>query len=383
MPKALRLKLADGAVTRVAGSLPEHFNRLVLIVSHELAAAGAPKALAEVVIACRNQDWAVIVVGPADGPYTDILVKHGALVVVSDHALDALSPAVTLSKFADVIVCNTIACAHVVARLPAKKVAWYLHETGAIDTYLEHFSWISQSIRQVCDVWAASNLVSDKIFQIRPYTFILEAGCEVLDIPLPPNTDTVKSLVLGSLELRKGQDLPVDAYRQLSPNDRSNLRVDLYGRILDIDFASKLKLAIDNTPGLSYCGVLAPSAAINALRDAHMVIICSRDEPLSLVAVEAMSAQRIVVCSTAVGIAAYLQDGVNAYIAPSCKPHDLAETIARALRDRPNWQTIGRAGNDVYYRYFSSDVFQRKVIERLKFIMEGDIKQIVRASRGA
>lgn len=370
LPRGLRAWLASATIERIVGHLPDAFNRCVLIVSHELAAAGAPKALVEVVRACRKRNWAAIVIGPADGPYADILATNGALVIVSPYAITDLSPAIELADMVDVVLCNTIACVELVAQLPAPKVVWYLHETGAIAQFVAHHPQLEQSMRAVADVWTASPLVSASLGALRDDPFVLEAACEPVDAPAMAGTDSggAQALVLGSLEPRKGQDLLIEAYRIGA--FAIALSVSFYGRVLDHEFTTRITAAVAGTPGLEYGGVLTPDAAVAALRDAHMVIVCSRDEPLSLVAVEAMSAERIVVCSTASGIARYLRDGESAYVASSPAPADLAAAIGRALADRANWPAVARAGRHVYDRHFSRDAFEQAVLARFDHLFD-------------
>ena len=108
--------------------MPPNARRSLLIVSHELHAAGAPKAMAEVARACGEGGWAVVIVAPETGPYA-ALADQGCVVIIHPDALRGYSPAISLAADVDLILCNSIACHDVAAQVPSGKLIWFLHET--------------------------------------------------------------------------------------------------------------------------------------------------------------------------------------------------------------------------------------------------------------
>ena len=180
--------------------------------------------------------------------------------------------------------------------------------------------------------------------------------------------DMLKIVVMGTLEERKGQDLAIKAYAMLSTSVRAGASIDFYGRVLGRDraYADRIIKAINDVPGLRYGDALEPGAAAVVIGAADAVLIPSRDEPLSLVAVEAMSAGKIVICSTACGISDHLTDGVTGYIADEATASVFAAAIERAAADRSRWTAIGEAARKVYHDQFSPEIFHRAVRERLE-----------------
>ena len=99
-------------------------------------------------------------------------------------------------------------------------------------------------------------------------------------------------------------------------------------------------------------------------------MIPSRDEPLSIVACDALGTGRVVLCSRAVGIADYLQDGVNGFVADSAEPAMLAVLLQRAVARRADWSGIGEAGKAVFATNFSLEVFRSRLEGELSALVE-------------
>ena len=156
LPLRYRRRLAGSVVDQVSGNLPAKANGLVTIVSHEFAAAGAPKVLLSIINSCRQEGIAVVVVGPRHGPYVDKFAASGAVVVVSRYATTTLCPSIILSEHSDVVLCNTVVCHPVIASIAPKKAVWYLHETGLLQTLRKSTPTLPKLLRTVADVWVAS-----------------------------------------------------------------------------------------------------------------------------------------------------------------------------------------------------------------------------------
>jgi len=95
----------------------------------------------------------------------------------------------------------------------------------------------------------------------------------------------------------------------------------------------------------------------------------SADEPLSLVAVDAMAAGRVVLCSRACGIADYLDDGVSGFVGADGSPDALLELLTRALANSDCWPAIGEAGRAVWAAEFAPDVYAARVADGIAAMM--------------
>lgn len=352
---------------RIYGTIKPDVFRLITIVSHEMSATGAPKMVWEITKACLAEGWGVIVVSPEEGPFATILVNEGALVVISDKALWDISPALDFARFSELMICNTIVSINVAKTCHATPVAWFLHETGLIDAYLAQRADTAQVLASVAAVWTSSPMIKKRVAALRSDAVVVGACVEQVEsLPRELAASALQVIVLGSLEPRKGQDLLVQAYRSLSELARSAVKITFYGNELDADFARDWHRSIIGDPNLVFGGALLPQDAIAVIAACDAVIIPSRDEPLSLVAIEAMSAGKLVICTRAAGIAEYLIDGESGYVAATASPSDLADALARALDNSAQWLAMGQAGRSVYENYFTPTVFNATIIKQVE-----------------
>ena len=344
--------------------------RVLMIVSHELAPSGAPKLACQVAKICLADGWQVIVVSPSDGPYRETLVAAGAVVVTTPMALHDRSPIFTLAEGVDVVLCNTIITANLLIRRPGRRRICYVHETATIGWMAEQGRNLRLALKQADQIWAASPLVSRCL---QPHAdAVVVIGGAVDSVPANPirEEQPKRLLVLGSIEPRKGQLPLAHAYAALSPEKRRAITVTVHGREYDKTYAATLRLATAGLTGWENAEVLSPEAARAALADADGVIIPSLDEPLSLVALEAMSAGKLVLCTRACGVADFLEDGISAFLADAPTAAGIGDMLARALANPARWAAIGGKGRAVYDAEFHPDVFAAKVRQHLRNLID-------------
>src|SRR5205085_5397628 len=105
----------------------------VLICTHELSESGAPRAAFDVARVLRDAGHYVVVASRTDGPYRERLCNIGVEVKVDDMLFAHDRGAIELGYRFDRIVCNTILCWPIVARLrEVGQVYWYIHESELI-----------------------------------------------------------------------------------------------------------------------------------------------------------------------------------------------------------------------------------------------------------
>lgn len=104
---------------------------------------------------------------------------------------------------------------------------------------------------------------------------------------------------------------------------------------------------------------LTRQQTISCMEDADCLIVPSRIEPLSAVAIEMMMTGGTVLCTDVCGIAYYVEDGENGYVTSSDDPQRLAESIIRVIDDYDNWEHIGKIGHQTYMKHFQEKLLSR------------------------
>ena len=368
LPYALRLHASGVAAPgEVWGTLPDTATRTVLIASHELTASGAPRLAVEVARACLARGWGVIVVTGEDGAFRRPLVELGAVVIATPTALSRRSPVFALAPHADALVCNTLVTLGLARRRPPVPTAWYLHETGLIDE-IGRDAEIAEAVAAVDQLWASSPLVARAIGRFGREAVVVGGTGDPPPSTAPlPRRVPLEAVVLGGFEPRKGQLALAQAYTALPVEQRARLRITFHGRVVDPDYHAAVRAAL--VPGLADGGLLRSDAAARAVADADAAIVPSADEPLSLVAVDAMAAGRVVLCSRACGIADYLDDGVSGFVGADGSPDALMELLTRALANSDCWPAIGEAGRAVWAAEFAPDVYAARVADGIAAMM--------------
>ncbi|KQO53900.1 hypothetical protein ASF14_20230 [Sphingomonas sp. Leaf257] len=339
--------------------------RVLILVSHELTATGAPKLALEVAKACLADGWTVVVVSPEDGPYRDLFIQAGATVIISPLTWGRSSPVFDLARHCDVVLCNTIVAALLIRRgLPAPLI-WYVHETEYVATFDRPDIDLAAAFRSARQIWASSPMVARSLAAFTDRAEVMGATVEPVASRSRTEGNTARLLVMGGIEARKGQLGLAHAAATLTKQERMAISLTIHGRETDPAYAAQVRQVAASLPFWHDGGPLSPGAAVNVIAEADGVIIPSLDEPLSLVALEAMSAGKIVICTRSCGIADFLNDSVDGFIGLDASPDSLALTLTRALQAREQWDAIGANARQRYEKEFSPHAFSARVCSRI------------------
>lgn len=347
---------------RVIPATATSYGHTVAIVTHELSASGVPRVALETALAAQENGSQTAIFSPSDGPFSDLAVDAGISVVIDPTLTSYLCNSSGALDAADVVFVNSAASFKTVLRLrnPSRCI-WYFHETGLIDTLLQSTEDFARAVRRAGRIWAVSDLTRQKLDPLRTDISIVPAGARPLSIsvqaPKRGGSPALRLALIGGVEPRKGQDLLADALEELPAACRSHVEVVAYGAIKDQVFAEAWLRKLARISGFVYGGALAPKDVGRALEDFDGVIIPSRDEPFSLVAVEAMSCGRLVLCTRCCGVSEHLTDGVDAFIADDATPASIAALLQRTLEARATWRRVGVAALQTFERLFSQRTF--------------------------
>src|SRR6185295_4538356 len=159
------------------------------------------------------------------------------------------------------------------------------------------------------DVWVASVRGERYVRRYRKDAYSLECGLDEWrpaksDVPRPPSGAEAPIVisVIGSYEPRKGQDLAVLSVRGLPAEIAGKCELRLFGRVLDSAFHAKVLSLARGAPNILVGGELTPDQCLDELQKSDIVLVPSRDDVLSLVALDALRAGKVLICSPAVGV---------------------------------------------------------------------------------
>lgn len=192
-------------------------------------------------------------------------------------------------------------------------------------------------------------------------------GIRLLPNPHAPSPDLLHMhandlrpslLYLGRLEMRKGITDLIEALALLESE-----RCPIPTRFVGAPFPSpKKKILMDKwaasrlpmkTGRYTFTGKLARPAALSELSDCGLVALPSRWENFPYTCLEAMSAGRVVIGSSAGGMADMIENGKTGYLVPPREPKVLASKIKEILANSEQLAYIGNNARDHVLKNYS------------------------------
>ena len=337
----------------------------IMIFSQDLTESGAPRAAFDVARTLRNEGHFVVVASPHDGPYRERLRNVGVDVIIDEVLLRQDRNVFDLARNFDKVICNTIVCWPAVAQLHEwLDVYWYVHETGLICDFAENIPEFTALLKKGIPIWADSRLAAKFLSMYGAEPAIIEYGIghHVELSPTPtPDTDKVVIGVFGTYESRKGQDLAVSGMLHLSHELQMQAELRLFGRSLEPSFRNDIERIASDNPSVVFFGEVDHDECLNQMAACDVILVPSRDDALSFVALDALSLGKTVVCSKTVGASEYLQDGQSALILHENTPEEIGCVLARAIGDPTLRTRVGEGARKVCEHTFSIRSFEEKL----------------------
>ncbi len=337
----------------------------VLFVSHELTNTGAPHMLLEAAKAVKTMGGFPVVVSTTDGPLRAAFENHGIAVIIDASITSRHFLFERFARNFDLAIVNTVALRPVVeqlASIPILRTLWWLHEGQTLSSQL---SKVPAAIWHEIGVICVSNYA--KAFLPKG------ASAEILTNGLPDySTDipasfgpprTLRFLVLGTIEPRKGQDIFVEAIANLPEAVRKNSQFIVAGKLWPghAAFWREIEYKISKYSEICYVGNLSHIETISMIASCDVLVVPSRDESFSLAAIEAAQLSKPMIFSNHVG-AFEILDHNCAFVFPSDGVEGLRDAMVRAYEDRTRLEEMGRAARRIYKQKLTQEEFAKKFV---------------------
>jgi GT2 family glycosyltransferase len=351
----------------------------LLFVSHDLSLSGAPMMLFHAAAWCKRNGMFVTVMAPEDGPLRAKYEAEGIPLVVDPLVEAEHESFPAFARDFDCVVANTIRTSAVVRALKHEDVpvVWWLHEPGSVG---EHYLREEAKLRAampMADLLLAPSESTASVY--RPYTespvkSLHNAIPDIARAPSRGTSDSLKFLLLASVEPRKGQDVFVKALAQMPKEMQTAAEFEIAGRTLDPDFWPRFASTAKKLENFTAAGAVSHADAIAKLRDADVLVAPSRDEAMPTVTIlEAMSLGKAIITTNVGGAAETFTDGENALLVRSEKVDELAAAIRRLIENPSLVPALGRKARETYERNFTIERFGREFSELIRGAIAGKI----------
>ena len=336
--------------------------RRILFVSHEMTLSGAPILLAHLVGWLKAYGWETVVVAPEEGPAAEIFRGYGVEVRVEPDLLSDPNHAALRSMILpfDLVVANTLAAYRAVqaAQLEHAPVLWYLHETLVAFQLMEKISDLRPALAAADAIVTPTEAAAAiyRQFTNRP-VHVVPHGYPQMKPRAPASAHPLTFVTIATYESRKGQDVLLEAIRELHPDLRWRASFLMAGRTLEQPFRDALKEKSESIPNVQLLGPQSHEEAITLMNNADVLVCASRDETMPIVLLEAMSLGKAIICTEVGGVREWLRDDVNALLVPPEDARAMAIALARCIGDRELVRRLGAAAKQTFAEHFRLDVF--------------------------
>jgi len=343
----------------------------ILVVSHDLSLTGAPISLFDTCRILAANGYFVVVASPLDGPLRPRFQEAGIPVIVDTLLLRQHNTFFRFAKNFDHLFCNTIVTWPVVRQLKdAVHTLWWVQEAKI----LEQFTIIREcekTLREAPLVIGLSDYSLSFIRRYNPRAIKIYNACFDVSDSVPATNpgsspDKIIFSLIGSLEERKGQDILLDALSYLESRLTDRIEIRLIGRFHNQHFTRKLKEKSRNKRFVRIMGEFTHEESLQLIRESDVIINASRDEPLSVVLVEAFCLAKPCIVSTSTGMAELITDGVNGFIFNHADPVHLAEKITWLLSNTDKLKPTGAAAREIYEKHLTMAKFEKNILNLLK-----------------
>lgn len=157
-----------------------------------------------------------------------------------------------------------------------------------------------------------------------------------------PRAGPLRVLAIGSLIVRKGLDVLLDAVARMQHG--SSLQVRIVGEGPERDNLDERARRLGIAARVTLAGAVPPDGIPAELAAADVLVLSSHSEGRPNVVIEALAAGVPVISSDLPGVADLVQDGINGWIVRIGDAHDLARALDEAVQHEAECARRGDAG---------------------------------------
>ncbi len=340
--------------------------RKILWLSHELDLGGANKCLAEQIKILKDAGYDVSVIVIRNDSFAravanDVTAIHevyfypwvidlGEKLKISFRIKRLLRNALAVVQIFKIIIktrpdyvatnTTTIPVAAVAAKLSFKKHAWFIHEFSEEDHGYKIFcgfhrgarliNWLSHKIvfnSEAVKHKYINHVSKQKVFIA--HNPVIIPGIDNLPVlKHESGSPTIKCIILGQIAPSKNQMEALMAFDILHKQFGIVPELKIVGNTVNFEYADKIRGFIaENGLSATVRIVDYTNDPFSLIREADVLLMCSRMEAFGRVTVEALKLGVPVIAGNTGGSPEILTDGVNGYLYKTGNPQSLAEKI--------------------------------------------------------
>lgn len=350
----------------------EEYKGKILFISHEMTYTGAPHSLLRVCKVVLSLGYKAEVWSFRDGDFTREFEQLNVPVIIlnsRDKLEKELTARLTDFKLAILNTISTDEMAKIISTyIP---IIWYIREATNIPEMCENVPGRFSTFASCQDLVCVSDYAAEFIRKYNPNVTVVhncvEDVSELCDIEVEPH-DKVRFLTLGTIEHRKGYDVLIDAYSILPDEYKNKVEIVFAGGLrsgFKYFWEPVLKRA-EEYSGIVYMGEISDiKEKVNLYAWSDVVVVASRDESCSLVALEGAMMSKALIVTENVG-AKYMVSEDNGLIVKTGNAESMAKAIMKMVDNKESLPEFGKASRLMYEQYANMESHRRDISEMIE-----------------
>ena len=343
--------------------------KFILLFSHMLNLTGAPRALFNMAMVLKEQGYYPVILSLRGGDMSKELEENNIPYLVVADFKDPTTCQI-ISEFMnlfDVTIFNTLVTVKLVNKLmdnDTYKIAWihegsFEYDNATADTDIGK---CLNCFDKVYSVGSYSKSFTDKyISEEKSSSLLYGMDDTASDDDYSTSHDKVVFSVTGSISERKAQSVMLDAI-ELMPKDALDKSEFVFmGPSLDVETTVRLFRMEREYSNIKYLGSLPYDEILDMMHNIDVVVTPSLDDPMPIVATEAMMFKKVSIVSKNTGTASFIKDGINGYVVEAGDAKGLCDALVRAINEREKFASMGEEGRKVYENNFTTDCFTKNI----------------------
>ena len=346
----------------------------VLVLIYELSITGAPIIALNAAKEIKKYGGFPVIYSYVDGPLRLEVEKCGIPLIINNFASQGHSSFELFAKNFDIILANTVVVYPSIHQIQdIVKTIWYIHEANNINGFfIPYFNNHSPSLKDVlyncrAKIFVASEYSKNSLKYINSDIKILNYGINDQYRGRTNNTKNLVFSIVGTVEDRKGQDIFIKAIIKLPDNYRKKAIFNIIGNdSFYNDYVNNLKKETINYPEIKWLGLISDQNKKNEIfENTSVFVIPSRDEPTSLIAIEASMFSKPSIITKNVG-AKYLVNENNGFILDTGDSEQLKNLMMKIIDNPEILIPIGKEARKKYLETSTMDIFSKNLLNIIK-----------------
>lgn len=334
----------------------ETSKKKILFITPELVYTGAPRSLLRMCKVATDLGYQPCVWSAKYGPFIQEYNANDIEVQIVPEKDLRLPSIIRELKTFDMAVCNTIVTDKY-AKVCSGYIptVWYIREATNIPDFIRNDTVRAYTLKHSKNIYCVSDYAADAIGKyttnkIRVVHNSVEDEISMASPYVAGTGEKVRFVQFGTIEYRKGYDVLLSAYLAMPKEYQDKAEINFAGGFINsgTPYCSYLFNKMEKISNVHYLGVVrGEENKIRTLSEMDVVVVASRDESCSLVALEGAMLSKPLIVTENVG-AKYMVNDQNGVIVKTDDVVSLRDAMMYMIDNKAILEKMGIASRREY-----------------------------------